>query len=721
MGAAQAIGWILNIDDTDLNSKLASISANVTSVQDAFGDTLQDSIQPLVSILEEIREIGDDILETVQPLADMDTWRDIAKSIGSVNSDVTEMTEAVTEATETVSKKTDVANVSFWEKVGKFIGNELQGVRRLIFDFVNAVIDVAKIGAFILDVVKNIGLGLFAALSVVRMIVGPVLSAAVKGVVGAIKIVDRVVSAAVFGTLKLGYKVLDGLFSAGVGTTAKFVEWFTKTLVGGAAEIVSSVIQLTLAGARMAVKVIAATAKRLAIETFLVITSLTLDTLKTATKAIFILGKLAAFAVKQALKPVFLVFNLVQKGLMRALGPVFSIIEDVINAIMFALEPLFMAFRLMIIPFVHLLLPIILSAVVDGMVFLIKGAKWLWDNVLKDVINWTMGASPYKSWGDWWKEMVGGWNVLWKDSGLEALWLYISDGKGISGWWANMKGGWDVLWIDSGLQAFFNWFSDPEGIGKWWTQFKAGWAVIWNDFGLKAVYDWITNPTFWSNWWKQMKVGWEVLSEGMRTMMDWVLGNEPFKPWSHWWGQMKKGWEALKELMMSGLKAVVRILLVPVNMIKTVFGFIIKQAGSALKEMGFALANVRGMGGGGGIADKLVNVGIDLESTGFNIGEPIKLAAGGEVRKPTLAILGEAGPELVIPLGGSGASSPSASAGEGGVQRFAGGGANVADKFLMLMENIRDILQGISDNTADSDWVNDPDFEGDQNQGIWES
>jgi hypothetical protein len=700
MGAAQSIGWILTVDDTDLNTKLSSINTNVSNIKDAFGATLQDAIKPLVSMLEDIRDLGEEVVKGTETLADPDVWKDIAEQVGDIGTSTEKINDAVKDAFKE-SKKAGLTE-SNMRKFGESMGKKSKWLKQFVIDFVNAIVDIAKIVKFIVGLTRDFVLILYGVTSFLYKTFGPILKGFVKGAWAFIKMFDRVLSELVFGFVKLSIK--------------------------GVRAVLNGVVNFATAATTDLLKNLALLAKKAIGVTFKLLTGMVKTSFSMAASLIVNLSKLAAKAITTAFGPVFWVANFLTSGIRKLLGPVFDIVNDFFGAIMFALEPLFMAFRLMIIPFVHMLLPIILDAVVKGMFILVEGAAWLWDNVLSTAFDWFLGTGKFRSWSSWWGDMVAGWKSIWEGSGLKALWQYISDGRGISGWWANMLGGWKIIWKDWGLEAFFGWFSDPKGIGKWWAQFKEGWLIIWDGLGLQDLWNEISSGNGIKGWWENMKAGWTVLWDkmGIGRLWTWLSDGKGIKGW---WANMLGGWEVLKEHIATGLRWLANILITPVNWINKVFATIISLAGKALAKMGESLAYIPGMGPGesrkGGAlspAEKVAKAGYTLQGFGAAAAQPISFAAGGEVRKPTLAVLGDAGSELVIPVGGAAASSVATEgdAGVGGaVERF--GGTNIADTVIALLTSIRDNLDMIAGNTMESSWINDPDFDGEQHKSFWES
>jgi hypothetical protein len=675
MGAAQSIGWILTIDDTDLNSKLAAINTNVSSIQDAFGDTLQEAIEPIVLLLKDIREISEEVVKGTETLADPDVWKDIAEHVGTISTDTEKITDAVKEAAEKV-KKTDAGKMSFWKGLGTAAG--------LVFKFVSTFVSMSfKIIGFALQAIQNIVLIVFVIGRALMGIIGFVL----KGVFGLIGLVSKVLMTVLGAIVKVvGVVIKVVAVIAGKILSAAF------TLIG---KIIKGVFKAISTVARFMVKTISFALRTLAKVTWGIVKGvfkLTLGILKTAFKVVVsvigMLGKIALGVVKIALSPIYLLAKFITTVLKKALGSIGEMIMEVVNALLFALEPLFMAFRLMIIPFVYLMLPIILKAAVKLVLFLIEGAKWLWSKYLKDVFN-----GPGGSWAKWWWLMKQGWDMIWES--LQIVWKWITNKQMWANFWSSLQKGWAMLW--SSMQTVWGWITKPEERAKLWESLKAGVSSLW---------DWIKDKSvaWWNDLTALVKLWWSADGKPMADII---------------WAWATEKWAWIKEKVLAGWARVKEGSLWLLNKIRALIGGVLMGIGRAIFDFSVSAAAALGAVAGTGAQPGIAKGAGKITSFAHSLKQPVAFAEGGEVRGPTLAVLGEAGSELVIPVG-TGVPARGIGGEAGGEVAPLGEGGGIADRFLKLVTDIRDLLSDMAGSKSDSEWVNDPDFDGEQHQGFWE-
>ena len=165
--------------------------------------------------------------------------------------------------------------------------------------------------------------------------------------------------------------------------------------------------------------------------------------------------------------------------------------------------------------------------------------------------------------------------------------------------WAFMKKVFDWIW--EGLKWYINLWAKVfswvwDGLKKGWELYVAAW---------KTVYDWLIGG--FKNAWEDLKFGWEKFTESWNIVSNWITNI------------FKSAWKNVKGVI-NGIW----------GSIQKVFGFITDMPGKLLD-------GVKGIVGS--IGDAL---------NPFNW-----FAEGGIVTGPTKAIIGEAGPEAVVPLSGS--------------------------------------------------------------------
>lgn len=410
--------------------------------------------------------------------------------------------------------------------------------------------------------------------------------------------------------------------------------------------------------------------------------------IKLATGMIVRMGKLLSKTLTAALGPVFTLAKWISVGLKRALGPVFQIFNEVMDTLFLALEPIFMAFRIMIIPFVYILFPIFVQLAIWLLEQIMDAFKWLWDNGLKDVWAW---LTDVDAWKDWWRQMKVGWNIIW-EGGLKDVWAWLTDWDGWARWWGEMKADWTELWETLGLKALWEFISSGDGIKGWWRNTVEGWEILKG----AMVGAW--------NWWV----------ESVHSVWNWLSGAV-----SGGWQFIKDGWNWISESMSTVFKKIGEWVMYPIKGIQWLLYKILYTAGGIIADIGESTSAHAVLGKK--TARGLASMGWKLRDMGAKLypGEAEALAEGGLVNQPTLAVVGEAGPELVIPLrratvpeAGPATVTPLTDAGPGG--------GDVVNDFFSLVTNIRDILAEIADNTVDSSWVHDPDFNGQCARSSWE-
>lgn len=504
-------------------------------------------------------------------------------------------------------------------------------------------------------------------------------------------------------------------------------------------------------------------------------------------------------AVITVLKPfldaAMAVIDVLTAGLMKIVGVVVKVLQPFLNMfndffkmLQMAFEPVFMVFRMVLVPLMYNFMPLITKTVAEVMIWILDGVMTVIDVFLK----WYNGG-----WGAFWKDLQGLGKDIWAKVKVYALkfWNWLStDGlnmlinalKGFFKWYTTkwipmlMKAAWGfVKWlITKGLPklwekvlSFVGWFAD-----EFWPKLKLKLAdyVAWVvEDGIPQIWDKILSFTGWF-----ADTGWPAIKESITDAIEWVIDTAPrvWKSWSDWWmntaqpaigkgllwfwDKLKYGfsatWEWIKESMntaieflglgnigekLSGIwKTILDLVKVPVRIVKNVINNnIIGTLNKLINELNKALDYVPGLG---------------AKTLNFNIP---KLAEGGVISRPTLALVGEAGPEAVVPLpaksvsdaeakdwagmlGGvlQGSAIPlSGGATSGGagktVQAFAQAITEIKAVLLDIrnhvgltgqnssaVRNIQELLSSIVENTDASEWVNDPDFQIQNDRDLFE-
>ena len=221
--------------------------------------------------------------------------------------------------------------------------------------------------------------------------------------------------------------------------------------------------------------------------------------------------------------------------------------------------------------------------------------------------------------------------------------------------WENIKTSIKTRWENLKTSAGETWNSITTGIKEKWNNLKTNAPTVWENIKTSIQDRWEalkTNaPTAWENIRKSIDDKWEELKTNAPTTWEnikkeisnrWeALKKDAPKTWGETAGKLADIWEGIKtsaSKKWEGVKTVIK------GAINGIIGFINKFIKAWNK-----------------IELKVPEVKIPLVGTvgGFTVRVPRipeipMLAKGGLVMDPTLAMLGEAGPEAVIPLGRSG-------------------------------------------------------------------
>ena len=295
-----------------------------------------------------------------------------------------------------------------------------------------------------------------------------------------------------------------------------------------------------------------------------------------------------------------------------------------------------------------------------------EGFEKAWD-AISDVANTVFGwfeTAWNTAWG--WIKTAGATLWDWFRTGWDTAWNAISTlGSQAWGWF---KAGFDASWSALSGVAAWTWNSvfKPAWDATWgalrtvgatlWSWFKAGFNAAWSALGDAArwTYNAIFKPAFDKVWgglksigstlWGWFKAGFNASWSALSGVATWTY-NSVFKPaWDKVWGDLRlapsrlwgdfksawgKGWSGAEDL---GTKTG-----------RSIIDGIINIINKGIDKINSIIGGISGAWSWAGIPSiqKIPHIP--------------QLAAGGIVMSPTLAVVGEAGPEAVIPLSDLGA------------------------------------------------------------------
>ena len=217
------------------------------------------------------------------------------------------------------------------------------------------------------------------------------------------------------------------------------------------------------------------------------------------------------------------------------------------------------------------------------------------------------------------------------------------------------------------------WTSITTEIQAVWNNIASFFVVIWDNISQKFSDAGSAIQTIWSNTWNTIFniVGpiWEKIKGAVGAGWSWITTKftTATQPLANAWNTM---WQAMGNVVTSAWEGVK-------NTIKNSLNWIIDKINVVI-----------------GSINKVMSAGAGL--LGFSapqIGKIPLLAEGGIVKKPTMAIIGEAGPEAVIPLrqGGNGIVGPNITINITGNEFL--GEEGIADRiFNQLMRQLKDAI-----------------------------
>jgi TP901 family phage tail tape measure protein len=284
-------------------------------------------------------------------------------------------------------------------------------------------------------------------------------------------------------------------------------------------------------------------------------------------------------------------------------------------------------------------------------VFLLRD-NWdtIW-NTVKDVWATVSGAISDAFTSKWGWLLPGGalikaimaikknWDDIWAAIEILAIVAWEEISKAFTKWfgWAlpggaihtalnEVKDLWDSVWsaVQSGFDTlassiqkvwtdYFGWLRPGGAIDKALTEIKETWDSVWD--GIKDTFG--TIGAFIQSVWTDY-FGWLRPGGAIDKALD----------------AFQTKWESVWEAIKDFVKGPVNFIVDGINKLIDLFNAL---------EIGWEAKKVRG-----------VTVIPEFKFAPFNIPHITKMAQGGIVTKPTLAMIGEAGPEAVVPLGRGG-------------------------------------------------------------------
>jgi tape measure domain-containing protein len=247
-------------------------------------------------------------------------------------------------------------------------------------------------------------------------------------------------------------------------------------------------------------------------------------------------------------------------------------------------------------------------------------APTVWENI-KDEISqrWEeLKTNAPITWGKIKKEITDRWEALKKDA--PETWENIK--KSIAERWEELKTNAPITWGKIKKEITDRWEALKKDAPETWENIKKSIAERWEELKTNA-------PITWEKIKKEITDRWEALKK------------DAPKTWGEIAGKLADIWEGIKTSASEkweGVKTVIK------GAINGIIGFINKFIKAWNKiELKVPEVNIPLVGTVGGWSVRVPQ-----------IPEIPMLAKGGLVTDPTLAMLGEAGPEAVIPLGRSG-------------------------------------------------------------------
>jgi phage-related protein len=436
-----------------------------------------------------------------------------------------------------------------------------------------------------------------------------------------------------------------------------------------------------------------------------------------------------------------------------AIGPVLMVVGQIVIGVS-ALIPIIAGISLAMVGW-----GLVIAAVVAALVYAYVKSETFRDkvnaafNAVKDGVMEVVDAlkETIMQWAEWAEEI---WtnhsdkilevvNALWdaitgviggalrviKNIVLTALALLRGDWDGA---WRAIKNAFIALWdtmksivqlaltiIKTVLQAAWNAIKYVAQVA--WNGIKTVFRVFWDWFKTKVTESVNNAKTRMSNAWATIKntaaVGWRGIKNTLASVLNWIPGKvqdimTSIKT------RMSNAWGAIKERASDAWGAIKTVITGKIDDLPgKIIGFFAslpEKLANVGKEAGQALGNAL-KAAVNAVLDRVRNISLPKVSfMGKEVGggKPFsgipRLADGGIINRPTMALVGEAGAEAVIPLGGttrnvqrrqqimqqSGLAAMTGSGTTINVYPSSGDPEAIAQRVAMMLKNRRTIIGG---------------------------
>jgi len=342
-------------------------------------------------------------------------------------------------------------------------------------------------------------------------------------------------------------------------------------------------------------------------------------------------------------------------GVLQSLAPIQAILKGLSAILQLTLYPIAMVLSAIFKPIMVLLLKyLILPFYYNVMPILVSLGKWLGETIagiLKDPAGAIQGLWGFvvegtlKILGILWEVITTGFGKWWEGitTGFGNWWEGITTGFG--NWWEGITTGFGNWW-EGITTGFGNWWEGiTTGFGKWWEGITTGFGNWWEGITTGFGNWWEGITTGFGKWWEGITTGfgnwWEVITTG--------FGN--------WWEGITTGFGKWWEGITSSLGNLWDEIIVIINRfcatIKTAWESLVNHIIDLMNKIPYINISHTGGSSGGGFQGGLGstewgNEGYDPGEYGVSWGPA--MAEGGIVTTPRVSLIGERGPEAVIPL-----------------------------------------------------------------------
>jgi hypothetical protein len=305
----------------------------------------------------------------------------------------------------------------------------------------------------------------------------------------------------------------------------------------------------------------------------------------------------------------------------------------------------------------------IFQNLLDGMNSVVDGIEAKWDAMCEFMIKkW----SEFTAWlrklpGDIWNGIKQGWDntITWMRGGWTTFtaWLRKLPGdiwNGIKQSWTTfttaLRNDWNnvVNWLKTKVDEFKqhcidDWGAIRTGWNNFTTGIKNGWngAIAWlkskgDEFKQWCINAWGSLKTEWNDVGNALKNAWNEAIEWVKNELN-SLWQAAQTTWSNITGGVHDAAQAVQGAFQ--------------NAVNSIIGFFdrmwqhVQQIWTSMKSLG-GLLNIGGGGAAAAMPDG--NTGGALMQS-MSLGSVPQYAGGGYVTQPTLAMVGEGGPEFIVP------------------------------------------------------------------------